>query len=325
MNLISYNQKIAIFGSKGMVGGAILRLLRKKSYKKIIAPTRKDLDLLDNNAVKEWFFNNKPEIVILAAAKVGGIFANNEYPADFILENLKIQTNVIENSFANNVSKFLFLGSSCIYPKYSYQPIKEEELLKGYLEPTNQWYAIAKIAGLKLCEALNKQYGFNAISLMPTNLYGPGDNYHSKNSHVLPSLINRFFEASRNKESKVTCWGTGSPLREFLHVDDMADACLFALENWDLKNELSPRDDNGNLLNFLNVGTGEDISIKELARIIADLIGYEGSIFWDHSKPDGTPKKQLDITRINKLGWSPKIMLKDGLRKTIESYKKDKF
>ena len=322
MELISCNQKIAIFGSKGMVGSAILRLLRKKGYQKIIAPTKKELNLLDNYDTKKWFSTNRPDIVILAAAKVGGIFANNEYPADFILENLKIQTNVIENSFENNVNKFLFLGSSCIYPKYSNQPIKEEELLKGHLESTNQWYAIAKIAGLKLCEALNKQYGFNSISLMPTNLYGPGDNYHSENSHVLPSLIKRFIDASNKKEIKVTCWGTGNPLREFLHVDDLADACLFALENWDIKNDLSPKDENGNALSYLNVGTGKDISIKELSSLIAELIGFNGYIHWDQSKPDGTPKKQLDTSRINKMGWYPKIDLRNGLIDTINLYKK---
>ena len=320
MKLISNNQKIVIFGSQGMVGSSILRLLRKKGYQKILCPVKKELNLLDKSEVNKWFSIYKPEVVILAAAKVGGIFANNEYPADFILENLKIQTNVIETSYEYNIKKFLFLGSSCIYPKYANQPIKEEELLKGDLEQTNQWYAIAKIAGIKLCEALNRQYEFNAISLMPTNLYGPGDNYHSKNSHVLPSLIKRFYEAKIINETKVKCWGTGNPLREFLHVDDLAAACLFVLENWDIKNDFAPKDDKGNPLFYLNVGTGKDISIKELASLISELIGFKGDIYWDKSKPDGTPKKLLDTTRINNLGWFPKIKLKDGLKKTINSY-----
>ena len=322
MNLISFEQKIVIFGSKGMVGSAILRCLQKNGYSKILSPPKEELNLLDNNQVKKWFNQNKPDIVILAAARVGGIYANNKFPADFILENLKIQNNIIETSFENNIKKLLFLGSSCIYPKFASQPIKEEELLNGYLEPTNQWYAVAKIAGIKLCEALNRQYEFNAISLMPTNLYGPGDNYHPENSHVLPGLIKRFNDAIINKEDNIKCWGTGNPLREFLHVDDLADACLFVLENWDIKNELAPKDENGNILNYLNVGTGKDISIKELANLIANLIGYEGSIEWEKDKPDGTYKKQLDTTRINNLGWYPKIKFKDGLKETIDLYKK---
>lgn len=322
MNLISVEHNIVIFGAKGMVGKAILRCLQKNAYSKILTPSKEELNLLDNNQVKEWFNQNKPDIVILAAARVGGIYANNKFPADFILENLKIQTNVIEASFENNIKKFLFLGSSCIYPKYASQPIKEEELLNGYLEPTNQWYALAKIAGIKLCEALNRQYEFNSISLMPTNLYGPGDNYDPLNSHVLPSLISRFYKAKKEKEQEVFCWGTGSPLREFLHVDDLAQACLFALEKWDIKDKLTFTDKNGEKLSYLNVGTGKDISIYDLAYLIADIIGYEGSICWDHSKPDGTPKKQLDTTRINSLGWYPKITLKKGLEQTIYLYKK---
>ena len=290
MKLISLNQKIVIFGSKGMVGSAILRCLQKNGYSKILTPSKEELNLLENMQVKEWFNQNKPEIVILAAAKVGGIYANNKFPADFILENLKIQTNIIDTSFENKVKKFLFLGSSCIYPKYASQPIKEEELLNGYLEPTNQWYAIAKIAGIKLCEALNKQYEFNALSLMPTNLYGPGDNYDPLNSHVLPSLISRFCKAKIEKEKEVFCWGTGSPSREFLHVDDLARACLFALEKWDINDQLTFSNSNGEKLSYLNVGTGKDISIYDLAYLIADIIGYKGSIRWDHSKPDRTPK-----------------------------------
>ena len=286
-----------------------------------MTPTKKDLNLLNFNEVQKWFDKFKPEVVILAAAKVGGIFANSEYPADFILENLKIQTNVIENSYNHNIQKLLFLGSSCIYPKYANQPIKEEELLNGYLEPSNQWYAVAKIAGMKICEAFNNQYGFNAITLMPTNLYGPGDNYHSKNSHVLPGLIKRFYDAKINNKKKVVCWGTGNPQREFLHVDDLAEACLFTLQNWDLKNDLAPKDENGKPIPYLNVGTGKDLSIYELAYLISEIIGYEGAICWDHSKPDGTPKKLLDCSRINKLGWYPKIKLEDGLKTTIDLYK----
>ena len=304
-----------------MVGSAILRSLRKSGYSEIFSPSRKDLDLFDSEAVKKWFKKNKPEIVIIAAAKVGGIIANNKYPADFILENLKIQTNIIETSFENGIKKLLFLGSSCIYPKYSSQPIREEELLNNSLEPTNQWYAIAKIAGIKLCEALFLQHDFNAICLMPTNLYGPGDNYDLETSHVIASLIRRFYEAKITNQKEVLCWGSGTPLREFLHVDDLAEASKFVLENWDIKNANAPKDQNGNTLTFLNVGTGEDVSIKNLATLISNIIGFEGSIIWDETKPDGTPKKQLDISRIRAMGCHPKISLKDGLSNTINIYK----
>ena len=320
MNLISTNQKIVIFGANGMVGSAINRLLIKRGYTKIMVPSRKNLNLLNINDVQKWFDINNPDVIVLAAAKVGGIYANDKYPADFILENIKIQTNIIETAWKNNVKKLLFLGSSCIYPKFATQPITEEELLNGQLEKTNQWYALAKISGIKLCQALNIQYKFNAISLMPTNLYGPGDNYDQNNSHVLPGLIRRFYEAKINCDEKVVCWGTGRPLREFLHVDDLAEASLFALEKWDLNNLSSPKDINGEVLTYLNVGTGKDITIKEVAYLIADLIGYKGKIIWDHSKPDGTPKKQLNINRLKKLGWSPKISLENGLRKTIQMY-----
>ena len=323
MKLISYDSKIAVFGSSGMAGGAICRALKKNGYLNLLLPSRKDLNLLNFVEVKEWFRKFQPEIVIIAAAKVGGIYANNNFPADFILQNLKIQTNLIEISWRENVKKLLFLGSSCIYPKYSHQPIKEEELLQGSLEPTNQWYAIAKIAGIKLCEALRKQYGFNAISLMPTNLYGPGDNYHSKNSHVLASFIRRFYDAKLYSKKEVTCWGSGKPFREFLHVDDLADATLFLLENWDINSEKSPRDINDEILPFLNVGTGKDISIKDLAILISDIIGFKGIINWDTSKPDGTPKKLLDIKRINDMGWSHKINFEKGLKLTIEQFKSE--
>ena len=323
MNLINNYQKFVVFGSRGMVGGAVCRVLKKNGYLNILTPTKKELNLQELSSVEDWFKFNKPEVVILSAAKVGGILANNNYPADFILENLKIQTNVIEASWKNGVKKFLFLGSSCIYPKYATQPLREEELLSGHLEATNQWYAIAKIAGIKLCEALNKQYGFNSICLMPTNLYGIGDNYDKNNSHVLASFIRRFCEAKLENKKEVICWGSGLPRREFLNVDDLAGACLFVLENWDYCSYSSPKDINGELLPFLNVGTGKDISIKELAILISELVGFRGNIIWDDSKPDGTPKKLLNTSRINKMGWKPKINFKDGLINTIKVYKRD--
>ena len=323
MNLINIYQKFAVFGSRGMVGGAVCRVLKKNGYLNILTPTKKELNLQELSSVEDWFKFNKPEVVILSAAKVGGILANNNYPADFILENLKIQTNVIEASWKNGVKKFLFLGSSCIYPKYATQPLREEELLSGHLEATNQWYAIAKIAGIKLCEALNKQYGFNSICLMPTNLYGIGDNYDKNNSHVLASFIRRFCEAQLENKKEVICWGSGLPRREFLNVDDLAGACLFVLENWDYCSYSSPKDINGELLPFLNVGTGKDISIKELAILISELVGFRGNIIWDNSKPDGTPKKLLNTSRINKMGWKPKINFKDGIINTIKVYKRD--
>ena len=322
MTLISVENKVVIFGANGMVGSAICRLLKKRGFRKIYTPSRMELNLTNQSAVRNWFKNNSPDIVLIGAAKVGGIFANSNYPADFILENLAIQTNIIQTAWENNVKKLLFLGSSCIYPKNANQPINEEELLKGELEETNQWYAIAKIAGIKLCESLNIQYQFNSISLMPTNLYGTGDNYHPQNSHVLASFIRRFYEAKLNNDDVVYCWGTGNPLREFMHVDDLAEACLFALENWEISNESSPKDINGDPLHYLNVGTGKDISIKELANLIAHLVDFKGKIKWDLSRPDGTLKKQLDISRIRNLGWEPKISLLDGLKKTIDEYSK---
>ena len=325
---IEKNERIFIAGANGMVGKAIKRRLLKLGYGLsknnglLLTPSRQELDLLNFNEVENWFIRYKPTIVILAAAKVGGIHANDSQPADFILQNLKIQTNVIENSWKANVKRFLFLGSSCIYPKFAKQPIKEESLLESSLEATNEWYAIAKIAGLKLCEALRNQHDFDAISLMPTNLYGPGDNYHPENSHVMASLISKFSKATLNSKPFVECWGSGTPLREFLHVDDLADAVVFCLENWQLNREDSPKDIFGNPLNHLNVGTGKDISIKQLAEKISELVGFKGEIIWDKSKPDGTPKKQLDISRISKLGWFPKISLDKGIKATISIYKK---
>jgi len=315
--LISRGDRIYVAGHRGMAGSAICRALVAKGYGEagggaLLTATRSELDLLDPLSVSEWFGANKPDVVILAAAKVGGIHANTTYPADFLLENLKIQNHVIEAAWRSGVRRLLFLGSSCIYPKFAEQPIQEEALLTGPLEPTNEWYAIAKIAGIKLCEALREQHGFDAISLMPTNLYGPGDNYHPTNSHVMAALIRRFHEAKESNAPSVTCWGTGTPLREFLHVDDLGAACVFALESW------SPGLDQ---LQYLNVGTGIDLSIKELAGLVAKTVGYAGDIQWDSSKPDGTPRKQLDVSKLGAMGWCAAIPLAEGLEKTYVSFK----
>ena len=312
MTLITPSDRFAIFGARGMAGGAISRALARTGYQQQLTPSRAELNLLDPLAVQQWFSEHKPNVVVMAAAKVGGIHANNTYPADFLLENLKIQTHVIETAWRYGVKRLLFLGSSCIYPKFAEQPIKEEALLTGQLEPTNEWYAIAKIAGIKLCDSLRQQHGFDAISLMPTNLYGPGDNYHSENSHVLPALIRRFHEAAQQPTSTVTCWGTGTPLREFLHADDLGEACVFALQQWQPGPEDPP---------FLNVGTGVDLSIRELAEAVAKATGYGGTIEWDTSKPDGTPKKQLDVSRLARLGWRARIPLEDGLESTVALFR----
>ena len=317
--LISKNYKIYIAGHGGMVGSAIKRALIKKGYSNLLCPSRKDLNLLDFLAVDNWFKDNNPDVVIFAAAKVGGIFANSKYTGDFILENLKMQNNVIENSLKYKVKRFLFLGSSCIYPKLAKQPLKEDYLLTGPLEITNESYAIAKIAGIKMCTALKNQYGFDAICLMPTNLYGKGDNYHPENSHVLPALINKFYNAKIKDSKKVVCWGSGTPKREFLFVDDLAEASVFILENISIKNEILYDLDN-NFRGILNVGSGIDISIKELATLISSIIGYEGEIIWDSTKPDGTPRKLLDTTKLNKMGWSSKTSLEEGIRLTIDNF-----
>lgn len=309
--LINPVDKIFVAGYRGMAGSAILRRLQQGGYANILTASRDDLDLSDTIKTQEWFASHRPDVVVLSAAKVGGIHANATYPADFLLENLKIQNNVIESAWRNGAKRLLFLGSSCIYPKFAPQPIQEESLLTGSLEPTNEWYAIAKIAGIQLCRALKRQHGFDTISLMPTNLYGPGDNYHPTNSHVLPGLIRRFHEATITGSEIVNCWGTGSPRREFLHVDDLADAAVFCLEQW----QPGPDD-----IQFLNVGTGTDLSIKELAELVADAVGFRGSIAWDTSQPDGTPRKLLDVSRLRSLGWSAKICLEDGLRKTALDY-----
>lgn len=318
--LISPSDKVFVAGAGGMVGQAVVRALKKNQYGmscnggSLLTPSRKQLDLSNFNEVTDWFGLHKPDIVILAAAKVGGIYANEKYPADFLLNNLKIQNNVIESAYKYHARRLLFLGSSCIYPKYSSQPISEESLLTGSLEPTNQWYAIAKISGLKLCQSLKKQYNFDCFSLMPTNLYGPGDNYHPENSHVIPGLIRKFHDAKHNNLSVVKCWGSGNVLREFLHVDDLANAIVFLLERY------KPGSSDSECC--LNVGSGNEIYIHQLASLIAELFNYEGLIEWDVSYKDGTPRKKLDISKIQALGWNPNIDLKDGLRDAISDFKK---
>ena len=324
--LIDSSDKFFIAGANGMVGTAIYKILKENNYGdkknngKILTPKREELDLLDYVAVQKWFAKNKPTVVIIAAAKVGGIIANSKSPSDFLLDNLKIQSNLIEAAKNFKVKRLLFLGSSCIYPKYCKQPIKEEYLLSGELEPTNQWYAIAKIAGLKLCEALRIQYRIDTLSLMPTNLYGPGDNYNLTNSHVFAALIRRLYEAKKESLKEVICWGSGKPLREFMHVNDLAAAVLFCLEKWNPNTESVTSFANGKKLNYLNVGTGEEVSIKRLAELIAAEVGYEGKIKWDISKPDGTPRKVLNIDRIKQLGWEHSISLKEGLKSTVKEF-----
>ena len=296
-------KKVFVAGHRGMVGSAIVRCLEQQDEVEIITAGRGALDLLDQVAVQDFFESNAIDEIYLAAAKVGGIHANNAYPAEFIHNNLVIETNVIHAAWKYGVKKLCFLGSSCIYPKHAPQPMNEEHLLTGPLEPTNEWYAVAKIAGIKMCQAYRRQYGFDAISLMPTNLYGPGDNFHPENSHVLPALIRRFQEAKESGASEVMIWGTGSPKREFLHVDDLAEACLFLMENYSGEE-------------IVNVGVGEDIAILDLARRIAEVVGFEGEIKTDPSKPDGTPRKLLDVSKIHGLGWKARIGLHEGLEQT---------
>lgn len=299
--------KIYVAGHKGLVGSAIVRNLKSKGYSNIIGKSHHELDLTDQASVEDFFSMEKPDYVFLAAAKVGGIHANNTYPADFIMVNELIQCNVIRSSYKNNVKKLMFLGSSCIYPKLCPQPIKEEYLLTGELEPTNEAYALAKISGLKMCQYYNKQYGTNYISVMPTNLYGPNDNFDLQGSHVLPALMRKFHEAKVYNLEYVELWGTGTPLREFLHVDDMADACTFLMENY-----------TGN--EFFNVGTGKEVTILELADMIKEIVGYEGKMRFDSSKPDGTPRKLLDVSRLERAGWKAGIGLRDGIRNTYQWY-----
>ena len=309
--------KIFIAGHKGMVGSAIERNLSKREDIEIITKDRNDLDLLSQSSVENFFAEYMPDQVYLAAAKVGGIYANNHYPADFIYQNLLIQSNVINAAFNANVEKLLFLGSSCIYPKYSPQPIKENALLEGYLEATNEPYAIAKIAGIKMCESFNRQYDVDFRSVMPTNLYGKGDNYHPKNSHVIPALIRRFHEA-KIAGNDIEVWGSGNQYREFLYVDDLAEACIFTME---LPKTLIEK--KVNIMNsHINIGFGQDITIKELAKTIAGVVNFKGKITFDTSKPDGTPRKLLDSSLINSLGWNPKISLEDGLRYAYEDFQK---
>jgi len=305
------NAKIYIAGHRGMLGSSLERKLRNEGFYNIVTRTSSELDLRNQQAVNTIFDKEKPEYVILAAAKVGGILANNTYRAEFIYDNIMMEANLIHAAHMHKAKKLLFLGSSCIYPKMSPQPIKEAYLNSGYLEPTNQPYAIAKIAGIEMCESYRTQYGSNFISAMPTNLYGTNDNYHPENSHVLPALIRRIFLAKKNNDPSVTIWGTGTPRREFMHVDDLADACFFLLQNYDEAGHV-------------NIGWGEDVSIKELAEAIVAEVGYTGTLKFDTSKPDGTPRKLLDTTKINKLGWKPSIKLQDGIRMTIEEVK-DQF
>ena len=302
--------KIYVAGHRGLVGSAIKRCLEQKGYKNIIYKTSSELDLRDAKAVKEFFEAEKPEYVFLAAAKVGGIYANNTYPAEFIYDNLAIQVNVIHSAYLHGVKKLLFLGSSCIYPKFAPQPMKEEYLLTGKLESTNEAYAIAKIAGIKMCKAYNKQYGTNFICVMPTNLYGPNDNFDLKSSHVIPALIRKFDDAKTQDKKEVEIWGTGKPRREFLYVDDLADACVYLMENCNYKD----------IGEFVNVGTGKDLTIRELAEIIKNVVGYEGDLVFDTSKPDGTPRKLLDVSKLSALGWKAKTSLEEGLKKTYKWY-----
>ena len=301
------NKVIFVAGHRGMVGSAIVRALKDRGASNIVTRTSKELDLRNRTEVDQFFEQEKPEVVYLAAAKVGGIHANATYPADFLVDNILITTNVIDASCKHGVEKLLFLGSSCIYPRLASQPISEEALLTGPLEPTNEAYALAKIAGLKMCDAFRKQHGCNFISAMPTNLYGPGDNYHPENSHVLPALIRRFHEAVRDGENEVVCWGSGSPKREFLHVDDLAKGLLHLM-------------DHHNSEGWINIGTGEDLTIKELALTIANVVGYRGDVIWDTSKPDGTPRKLLNVDRINEMGWKAAIELRHGIESVYADY-----
>ena len=309
------NSKILIAGSNGMVGSSIVRNLKSKGYNNLLLGSREIVNFTDQNAVNDYFKRENPEYVFVAAAKVGGIKANKEFPVDFLYENLMIQNNIIRSSFESGVEKLLFLGSSCIYPKFSKQPISEDQLLTGTLEPTNESYAIAKIAGIKLCQSYRTQHGFNAISLMPTNLYGPNDNFDLETSHVLPALVRKLHEGKNmigydlggSYQHPVTLWGDGSAMREFLHVDDLAEACYVCMQNY-------------NESEHINVGTGEDVTIKELAETISDIVGFQGELNWDASKPNGTPRKVLNVDKIKSLGWKPTIELKSGIKQTYDWY-----
>jgi GDP-L-fucose synthase len=303
--MLDKSEKIFVAGHRGMVGSALVRRLESEGFSNLLVCDRSKLDLKDESAVAKFFADEKPAVVILAAAKVGGIKANNDYPVEFLLENLWIQNNIICSAYENNARKLLFLGSSCIYPKLAPQPIPETALLTGPLEPTNEAYAIAKIAGIKLCQAYAREHGANFISVMPTNLYGPNDNFDPETSHVLAALLRKAHEAKTRKDRKLTVWGSGKPRREFLHVDDLASACALLLEQYD-----SPE--------IINVGCGEDISIRELAELICDVVGFDGELTWDANKPDGTPRKLLDVTKLRAFGWKPAIPLRDGIARTYE-------
>jgi GDP-L-fucose synthase len=307
MNPMQTSSKIYVAGHRGMVGSAIVRRLQAEGFENLVLRTRQELDLTGQHAVETFFASERPEYVFLAAAKVGGIHANDTYPAEFLRDNLAIQTNVIHNAWKHGTKKLLFLGSSCIYPRDCPQPIKEEYLLTGPLEPTNEWYAIAKIAGLKMCQAYRKQYGFDAICAMPTNLYGPGDNYHPENSHVVPALIRRIHEAKHRGDDEVVIWGTGRPLREFLHVDDLAEACLLLVQRYSGEQ-------------IVNVGSGEEVSIAQLAQLIAEAVGYQGRLVFDASKPDGTPRKLLDNSHLRALGWTARMTLIEGVASTYAQF-----
>ena len=305
------NSKIFVAGHKGLVGSAIVRKLKQEGYDNLILRTRQELDLRDQRAVKNFFSTELPEYVFLAAAKVGGINYNATHPGDFIYDNLAIQTNVIDSAYKNKCKKLLFLGSACIYPKVTPQPIKEEYLLTAPLEPTNEGYALAKITGLRMCEYYRRQYGFNAISLMPANLYGPHDNFIPEQGHVIPGIITKFFNAMKNNEDSILCWGDGSPTREFLYVDDLADACLFLMNNYD-KAE------------FINVGSDVEIPIKELSELIKDAVGFKGEIKWDTTLPNGTPRRKMENSRLFSMGWKPTVSFEEGLKRTIDWYKTEK-
>lgn len=305
--------KIYIAGHKGLVGSALVKVLKEQGYNNIIGKTHGELDLCDQGAVNDYFSQEKPEYVFLAAAKVGGIHANNTYPAEFIFSNLQIQNNIIDASFKFGAKKLCFLGSSCIYPKFAKQPMDEGQLLDGKLEPTNEPYAVAKIAGIVTCQSYNRQYGTNYISVMPTNLYGPGDNYHSENSHVLPALLRRFHEAKVKKLSEVVIWGTGKPQREFLYSEDMARACLFLMKNYNVTSDPKGGE-------HVNVGSGIEVSIKELAETVKAVVGFDGKLLFDLTKPDGTPRKLLDVSKLHKMGWKHEVELGDGIRLSYQDF-----
>lgn len=305
---LSRDSRIYVAGHRGLVGSAVVRSLKSQGFENLILRSHKELDLTEQGAVRSFFDEARPQAVIMAAARVGGIQANNSHPAEFLRDNLLIQDNVIDAAYRSGVEKFVFLGSSCIYPKMAPQPIKEDCLLTGPLEPTNEWYAIAKIAGIKMCQAYRREYGFNTIALMPTNLYGPGDNFDLQNSHVLPALIRKFHEAKCRNDKSVEIWGTGTPRREFLHVDDLADAVLYLLQKYDAEP-------------IVNIGWGKDLTIRELAENIMSAIGYSGTLIFDHSKPDGTPRKLLEVSRLHNLGWRPRITLQEGIESTYAWFK----